>query len=103
MNFDASDESGTGGTDTSEDNVVKREYDGLGNVSKLTAMDQDGNGNLSNALQYVPGNGGDIVVVRAFYEWPIYVRLLGNDLANMPGGKRLLAATAAFRNEPFPW
>ena len=37
------------------------------------------------------------MVVRLFYQWPIYVSLL----QNMSGNKRLLVATAAFRNEPF--
>ena len=50
-----------------------------------------------------PGNGGDIVVVRAYYEWPVFVRLLGNDLSTLSNGTHLLVATAAFRNEPFPW
>ena len=48
-------------------------------------------------MTYQPGGPGDIVVVRLFYQWPIYVSLL----QNMSGSKRLLIATAAFRNEPF--
>jgi hypothetical protein len=36
--------------------------------------------------------------VRLFYQWPV-ISLL--DLTNMNGGKRLLAATAAFVNEPY--
>jgi hypothetical protein len=32
---------------------------------------------------------------------PIYVSLLGLNLANVNGGKHLLTATAAFRNEPY--
>src|SRR5262245_38950266 len=43
------------------------------------------------------GSAGDIVVVRVMYEWPIYVALL----SDMSNGKRLLMATAAFRNEPY--
>ena len=35
------------------------------------------------------------------YEWPIYVSLLGFNLADMAGNKRLIIATAAFRNEPY--
>ena len=50
---------------------------------------------------YTPGGPGDIVVVRLFYQWPVYVSLLGFNLQNMSGGKRLLVATAAFRNEPY--
>jgi hypothetical protein len=52
---------------------------------------------------YDDGKGGDIVVVRAFYEWPTFVKLLGQDYSNLANGKHLLAATAAFKNEPFPW
>lgn len=61
----------------------------------------DANGNFTNNMGYSPGGPGDIVVVRLFYQWPVYVSLLGFNLQNMAGGKRLLIATAAFRNEPY--
>ena len=61
----------------------------------------DANGNFNNNMSYQPGCPGDIVVVRLMYEWPIYVSLLGFNLADMSGGKRLIIATAAFRNEPY--
>jgi Flp pilus assembly protein TadG len=61
----------------------------------------DANGNLIKDFVYQPGDGGDIVVVRAFYEWPMFASLLGFNLANLANGNHLLAATAAFRNEPF--
>jgi len=57
----------------------------------------DANGNFQTNQTYNPGGPGDIVVVRLFYQWPIYVSLL----QNMSGGKRLLVATSAFRNEPY--
>jgi Flp pilus assembly protein TadG len=63
----------------------------------------DANGNLNTNFKFVPGHGGDIVVVRAFYEWPVFVKLLGLNLSNMADGSHLLQATSAFRNEPFPW
>jgi Flp pilus assembly protein TadG len=50
---------------------------------------------------FAPGSGGDIVVVRARYEWPIITSLMGLSLADLPNGKRLILATSAFRNEPF--
>ena len=54
---------------------------------------------------YNPGSAGDIVVVRVMYQWPIYADRLGLYLSNIAGtaahDKRLLTATAAFRNEPF--
>jgi Flp pilus assembly protein TadG len=50
---------------------------------------------------YAPGGPGDIVVVRLMYQWPVYVSLLGLNLADTSGGKRLLMSTVAFRNEPY--
>jgi Flp pilus assembly protein TadG len=61
----------------------------------------DSNGNFK-AFPYNQGSPCDIILVRVMYQWPIYVSLLGlNSLADMAGSKRLLLATAAFRNEPF--
>jgi Flp pilus assembly protein TadG len=54
-----------------------------------------------NNMQYNPGGPGDIVVVRMFYQWPQIVTGLGYNITNLAGNKRLLYATAAFRNEPF--
>lgn len=61
----------------------------------------DNNGNLANNFTYSPGGPGEIVVVRLMYQWPVYVSLLGLNLADMAGNKRLIMATAAFRNEPY--
>jgi Flp pilus assembly protein TadG len=73
-------------------------------VKKYTAFNSvdltppiDSSGNFQANQTYQPGCPGDIVVVRLFYQWPIYVSLL----QNMSGNKRLLIATAAFRNEPY--
>jgi hypothetical protein len=52
-------------------------------------------------MGYSPGGPSTIVVVSLYYEWPIYVSLLGNNLANLDGNKRLLAATSVFRVEPY--
>ncbi len=60
------------------------------------------NGQLNTAnMTYNTGGPGDIVVVSLYYEWPVYVTLLGNNLSNLNGSKRLLTATAVFRNEPY--
>lgn len=61
----------------------------------------DSNGNLVNNFTYSPGGPGDIVVVRLMYQWPVYVSLLGLNLSDMAGNKRLIMATAAFRTEPY--
>jgi len=60
----------------------------------------DSNGNLVTNFQYAPGDGGDIVLVTAYYEWPL-IGLLSSSLGNLSDGNRLLQATALFRNEPF--
>lgn len=62
----------------------------------------DANGNLqTGSFGYQPGGPGDIVVVRLMYQWPVYVSLLGLNLADAAGNKRLLMSTVAFRNEPY--
>jgi Flp pilus assembly protein TadG len=50
---------------------------------------------------YSPGGPGDIVVVSLYYQWPVYVSLLGDNLGNLGSTQRLLVATSAFRNEPY--
>ena len=60
-------------------------------------------GSFVNNMKYCPGQDGDIVVVRMFYQWQLFVTGLGFNIANLAGGKRLLTATAAFKNEPFPY
>src|SRR5262249_11110336 len=47
----------------------------------------DANGNFVNNFGYTPGGPGDIVVVRLYYQWPVYVSLIGFNLSNMNGGK----------------
>jgi Flp pilus assembly protein TadG len=61
----------------------------------------DANKNLMSNQTYDPGAAGSIVVVRVMYEWPVYVSLIGLNLSDLSNGKRLLMATAAFRNEPY--
>jgi Flp pilus assembly protein TadG len=61
----------------------------------------DASKNFVNNMQYSPGGPGDIVVVRLFYQWPLFVTGLGYNISNLSGNQRLLTATAAFRNEPY--
>lgn len=61
----------------------------------------DSSKNFVPPNNYSPGGPGDIVVVRLFYQWPLFVTGLGYNIANLSGSKRLLTATAAFRNEPY--
>jgi len=67
-----------------------------------TAKPIDANGNVqTGSFGYEPGGPGDIVVVRLMYQWPVYVSLLGLNLSDTTGSKRLLMSTIAFRNEPY--
>ncbi len=73
--------------------------------STVTITDPiDGSGNFVNNFTYQSSNPGDTVVVRAFYQWPLFVTKLGYNIANIGRGTstpyRLLAATAAFQVEP---
>lgn len=56
----------------------------------------------TSSFGYDPGAAGSIVVARAVYPQPIYVSLLGTaGTIDLGGRKRILLATATFRNEPF--
>lgn len=79
--------------------VDVRTYSSFASVN--SAKPVDSNGNLTVTPAYQPGGPGDIVVVRLLYQWPVYVSLLGLNLADTAGNKRLIMATAAFRNEPY--
>ncbi len=79
-----------------------RHYSSFGGAGSDLTNPLDGNGNMKSNFAYDPGVGGDVVVVRAFYEWPLVTKLpKAISLGNMQNGDRLLVATAAFRNEPF--
>jgi Flp pilus assembly protein TadG len=76
-------------------------------ISQQVQVDKDGklkavgdDGKLKD-FGFTPGGPGDIVVVRVMYQWPVWVSILGFDLSDLSGGKRLLVATSAFRNEPY--
>ncbi len=79
--------------------VDVKKYSSFGSISMSKPVDKDGN--FVDNFSYDPGGPGCIVVVRLFYQWPVYVSLLGLNLADMAGNKRLLVATSAFRNEPY--
>jgi Flp pilus assembly protein TadG len=79
--------------------VDVQKFSSFANITNTPPVDANGNFQLNPS--YNPGGPGDIVLVRLFYQYPVYVSLLGFNLSNLSGGKRLLAATAAFRNEPY--
>lgn len=81
--------------------VDVKSYSSFGAISNTAPIT---NGVLDTAkTTYSPGDVGNIVVVSLYYQWPIYVSMLGNNLAStgLSGGNRLLTATAVFRVEPY--
>jgi hypothetical protein len=74
-------------------------YSAFGSVDNSKPV--DANGNLKTNFGYQPGGPGEIVVVRLMYEFPVYASVLGFNLSDMSSSKRLVMATAAFRNEPY--
>ncbi|MDB5541888.1 MAG: pilus assembly protein [Devosia sp.] len=50
---------------------------------------------------YVPGTGGDVILVRAYYKWPTILNFPGFNFDTLPDGTRLLGAARVFKNEPF--
>ena len=71
-------------------------FTGVTNSSPLNAQN-----NLPALTAFNTGNACDVVLVRAFYRWPVFTPMLSFFLANMSGGNHLLATAAAFRNEPY--
>ncbi len=74
----------------------------------VTITDPINAGNYDNsALTFAlpPKNSSATVVVRGFYQWPLFVTGLGYNIANIASGtshsKRLLTATTAFHVEPY--
>ena len=59
----------------------------------------DTDGNAANA-QFVPGNPGDVVLVRVTYRWQLLTPFLDHLMADT-GSTKFLGAAALFRNEPY--
>ncbi len=50
---------------------------------------------------YEDGVGSSIILVEAYYKWPIVLNIFDFNLANLPDGTRMLSSVRLFRNEPF--
>ena len=72
---------------------------GFGGASNSSPL--DGSGNLPTLSNFNTGSACEVVLVRAFYKWPVFTPMLDFFLANMAGNYHLLATAAAFRNEPY--
>jgi Flp pilus assembly protein TadG len=75
-------------------------FPSFSSVSLASPTNANGTLNSGN-FGYSPGNPGDVVVVRLFYQWPIFAAGLSFGLVNSANNTNTLIATAAFRNEPY--
>lgn len=77
-----------------------KSYGTFGAVNTSQPLEDDGTTfKAPGAFQF--GQPNDIVVVRAYYQWPTSP-IFGNlTLKNMANGKRLIGSFAAFCNEPY--
>jgi hypothetical protein len=84
-----------------------RAFSSFGGVDFPAPLDPEGNFDDVNMDHFDIGESGNIsggssiVLVRAFYVWPLFTPVFSQFFANMPGDKRLLSASVAFKNEPF--
>ncbi len=76
-----------------------RSFTNFAGVTLPAALDE--NDELAGGNTFSPGATSEVVVVRAFYVWDMITPDHITGLSNMAGGKRLIAAASAFRNEPF--
>jgi Flp pilus assembly protein TadG len=72
---------------------------GFGGASNSSPL--DAGQNLPVLTAFNLGNACDVVLVRAFYKWPVFTPILNYFMANMAGNYHLLSTAAAFRNEPY--
>lgn len=77
--------------------VDVRSFSTFGSVS---IPDPVGGGTCAPPTTFSPGHASEIVVVRTFYKWPLFVTGFGYNIGNCAGNKKLLVSTVAFRNEP---
>jgi Flp pilus assembly protein TadG len=77
-------------------NAYPSGYSAAANSSPL-----DAGKNLTTLNTFNVGSACDVVLVRAFYKWPVFTPGLNYFMANVTGNYHLLATAAAFRNEPF--
>lgn len=86
--------------DCSRLRVDVRTFENFSSTDFSAPMDDDGDLDDSG-FTFEPGDAGDVVVVRVFYDWPLLGPGMINGMANMSGNRRLISAATAFRNEPF--
>ncbi len=52
-------------------------------------------------VQFSPGAQGSVVLVRAFYQWPLILPTMSQALSRNKNGVAIITAVTTFRNEPY--
>ncbi len=76
-----------------------KSYDTFAEMELTIPLDEDEEFVPAAAFEF--GAESEIVVMRAYYQWPTNKIFGGISLQNLGNGKRLIGSFAAFRNEPF--
>jgi Flp pilus assembly protein TadG len=76
-----------------------KSYNSFADLEMNKPLNADETFKDESAYQF--GGEGQIVVVRAYYQWPTNKIFGSLSLANLSNGKRMIGSFAAFRNEPF--
>lgn len=94
----------SGGSGVTGLTVSVKSYPAGTAIPSSDLADPIASGSFTGQRAYVLPNPGDTVLIRTFYQWPLFVTRLGYNIANLGSGtsnaRRLLAATTAFRVEP---
>lgn len=78
--------------------IEVRDYSSFSGISPESPTDSSNN--LKTKFIFSMGGPSSTVLVRAFYPWQLMAARLF-DMSNLAGGKYLIQASAAFRNEPY--
>lgn len=81
--------------------VDVKTYTTFGNASSGTSSPVSGGAMNTSSFSFNQPQAGQIVVVRAALEYPLFFTEWSKALANIGTGKRGIIATAAFKAEPF--
>ena len=76
-----------------------KSYDTFASMTASSPLDEDEDFTDSGAFEF--GSPNDIVVVRAYYQWPTNKIFGSLSLKNLSNGKRLIGSWSAFCNEPY--
>ncbi len=74
----------------------------LSQFTNPSVTDPYATGNFdSTQVQFSPGAQGSIVLVRAWYPWPLIMPSMNAALSRANNGTALILATTTFKNEPY--